>query len=465
MKLKPIITLSLLSLSLPTLGARYIGYLGGSGDPPGATTLFDAKIAGFGRYADQSDAQVNVAFDGGHSATESALRRSFPRSPARDFTKSSYEEMISRYEQDIRNGTIKSGDQLLVVVDSHGGRRFGPHQTHTIVSGRGSAVDLNDLKGSETVSLDRLTALTRLAEEKGIKLGILDFSCHSGASLPLANSKTCVIAASGPESFAYGGTNPTLFSNRFANAVAPGKNLEEIYLESRSGSQDLGFAMISSPEGMRVQQQLYPVLQKFINHFDTKSDKFNPEILASVKDQTCLQENSDVERILELTRQIEEVNSGVSLEAFRNSLSQYRDYRKSIQDELQRRGVGRLNETRRICANDGHCQSLTLDLVMGFAADTNLAYYQEQLRNASTPADRRDANKWISYFQNAKVVQAQALKDFPQLNGYENFVKSLPDVERKTRELASKVSVESRKIYSALYRKNSTSNPCRDFVL
>lgn len=465
MKLKTLLALSICSLPFHSQAAKYIGYLGGSGDPPGITTLFDAKLAPFGKYASQSEAQVRIAFDGGHSMTEENVRRGFPGVPRQDFSKESYEAMIARYEADIRNGTIKSGDQLLVVVDSHGAKRSPPHKTHTITTGRGSAVDLNGLKGSETVSLDRLTTLTRLAEERGIKLGIIDFSCHSGASLPLANSKTCVIAASGPESFAYGGTNQTIFSNRLANAVAPGKNLEQIFLDARVGSKDLGFPMISTPEGQRVQNELYPALMKYINHFDTKSDKFNPDIIESVKENKCEQENADVERILALTRQIESVNSGTSLEAFRTALTAYRDYRKSIQDELLRMGVGRISEKRQICASDGHCQSLTVDLIMGFATDENLRHAQKKLREAVTPADKREAAKWVSYFENAKLVQGQVRREFPELNNYENYVKSLPEVQRKTTELANKVSVESRKIYSALYRQSTQSNPCRDFVL
>lgn len=463
--MKLLSTLLFLLISLPALSAKYIGYLGGSGDPPGITTIFDTKIAPISKYAAQSGAQVNVAFDGGHEITEANLKRSFPRTPIQEFNKTTYEQTIAQYETGIRNGTIKSGDQLLMVIDTHGAKRLGNTQTHTISSGRKVAVDLNDLKGSETVSLDRLMTLTKLAEEKGIKLGIMDLSCHSGASLPLANSKTCVIAAGGPQSFAYGGTNPSIFSNRLATAMVPGKNLEEVFLTSRAGSTDLGFAMISTDSGKRVQNQLYPLLMKYLNRFDNKSDKFTPEILESVKTQSCLQENAGVEEILELTRQIEAAIPEISLEAFRNSLTEYHDYRRSIQDQLLEIGVGKINETRNICANDGYCQALPLDLVMGFAVKENIANAEKNLQNAKTPSDRREAAKWLSYFQNAKVVQEETRREFPHLASYGDFVKNLPNVHKRTTELASKVSIESRKIYSALYRRTSTPNPCRDFVL
>src|SRR5690606_31490044 len=105
-------------------------------------------------------------------------------------------------------------------------------RTHQISAG-GRATNLLSLAGGSRVNLDRLENLARMAQEKNIKLAILDFSCHSGASLSLANSSTCVIAATGPHSFAYGGASSATFSNAFVNRMAPGKNLEEIYLEAR----------------------------------------------------------------------------------------------------------------------------------------------------------------------------------------------------------------------------------------
>lgn len=466
MRLKLATTVCLLSLSAPAFTARYMAYMGGSGDPPGTTTIFDAKIGGIGSYATASESQTRIAFDGGHSQTESALASSFPGQTVSDFTNSNYEAMIANYEADIQNGRIKTGDQLLMVIDSHGAERNPGFQTHNIASGRGAAVDLNNLSGSDTVSLDRLMNLSRLAEEKGIQLGIIDMSCHSGASLPLANSRTCVITASGPQSYAYGGDNREIFSNRFVSRMRPGRNLEDIFLEARSGAVDAGFPMISTPEGIRAQDQIYPILRRYINYSDPRADKFNDEIEQSVATQSCLQESAEVQRILELVGNLESVTEGITFSDFRSALTDYHNYRRTIQEELTRMGVPHLNQSRRICGvpNLG-CNDLTVGLIIGMPADERIAENQGLLASATNADDRTRAQQWITYFQNVKNVREELIATYPGIESHSVYLRQNEDIRARTIELANRVSREAQRIYGALYQRQENTNPCRSFTL
>ncbi len=459
--------LILLNLSTPAFAAKYVGYIGGSGDPAGATTIFDAKIPAIGNYITASSSQVNVAFDGGHAQTENTLRTSFPGQAVSDFTRESYETLITRYENDIRNGTIKSGDQLLMIIDSHGAERNDVAQTHSISSGRGAATDLNHLDGSETVTLDRLTSLTRLAEEKGIRLGIMDMSCHSGASLPLANSRTCVITASGPQSYAYGGDDRRIFSTRMIDNMRPGRNLEEVFLESRAAATDVGFPMISSPEGISAQDQLYPLLRRYINYSDPKATKFNQEIEQSVATQSCLQEDSELQRIFELSTTVESVTEGISFADFRAALTDYQNYRRTVQAELDRMGVAHLNEKRRMCGIPGlGCMELDVRGIMSMDVDARMGDNQRGLAGATSTADRTKFQQWITYFQNIKAVKEELIRTYPGIERYSSYLRENAEMRTRTLELSNRVAAESRKVYSALYqRTESTSNPCRDFVL
>lgn len=458
--------LLILTFSLPSVAARYMAFLGGSGDPPGTTTIFDAKISGIGTYAQSSSSQVNIAFDGGHTQTENILRTSFPGQTVTDFTNANYETMITRYETDIRAGNIKPGDQLLLMIDSHGAERNPPFLTHNISSGRGTAVDLNNLSGSDTVSLDRLASLSRLAEEKGIQLGIVDMSCHSGASLPLANSRTCVITASGPQSYAYGGDDRQIFSTRFIDSMRTGRNLEDVFLEARSSSTDPGFAMISTPEGISTQDQLYPILRRYINYSDPKADKFNRDIQQSVATQSCLQENADVQRILELVGNLESVTEGITYADFRSALTDYHNFRRTVQTELERMGVAHLNESRRLCGVPSiGCLNLSLESIIGMDVDARIGDNQRYLISATNDADRTKFQQWITYFQNVKTARDEVLRTYPGIERYSSYLRNNQDLKTKTLELSNRVARESRKIYSALYQKRADSNPCRSFTL
>jgi hypothetical protein len=374
--------------------------------------------------------------------------------------------MITKYETDIRNGQIKTGDQLLLMIDSHGAEKPQFGNTHVISAGTGTATDLNNLSGSDTVSLDRIASLSRLAEEKGIQLGIVDMSCHSGLSLPLANSKTCVITSSGPETFAYGGANDDVFINRFMSNMRPGRTLEDTFLEARSTSTDMGFPMISTPEGTAVQDQLYPLLRRYLNYADTKADKFTREITDSVITRSCLQENAEVQRILELAGSVESAVEGVQFGEFRAALTAYHEYRRSLQERLDGMGVTHFNENQRVCAvGNAFCYDLTVESIMTMNLPPLLREREASIARASTPAEKLNQEQWLSYFQNVGAARDELIRKYPGIETSGTFLRNNAEINRRTSELAGKVSIEARKVYSALYQKRPAPNPCRSFVL
>ncbi len=446
---------------------RYFAYLGGSGDPPGETTIFDSKIPLLGAYARSSDLTTDVAFDGGHSQTETTLRESFPENNIRNFDVSSFESIIAGYENKIRNGAIKSGDQLMIMVDSHGAEPGQNMSTHQISSGQRRAHDLLNLSGSDHISLDRLQALSRLAAEKNIKLAIVDLSCHSGASLSLGNSRTCVISSTGPHTFAYGGSSRSTFSRAFVDQFRSGRNLEEAFLSARANSNDLGFPMISSPQGNALQEEMYPILMKYLNIKELTDDKFMPEIQKSVATNSCQAEAFEVDVLLDLTRNLERTNSALNFQSFRNALNAYADYRKTIQDRLKDAGAATLNETREICGTNGDCPRVTVSAILAMNPDQMITQYQNELTRAWNPQARERARNWLVYYQNAKRIQDELKRSNPQAASSSNVFASFPDITQKTETLARKVAIESRKVYSALYsaREVTGPNPCRDFTL
>ena len=105
---------------------------------------------------------------------------------------------------------------VIIVIDTHGADKEDNQSeiSHHV------AVNSRDLKQTETISLDELKVLTQLAKEKGIKLGIIDFSCHSGHTISLANDNTCIISATGPKHYGF-----SSFSDNFLSEMKNGGNL------------------------------------------------------------------------------------------------------------------------------------------------------------------------------------------------------------------------------------------------
>ena len=141
------------------------------------------------------------------------------------FTSKNYESAVESYIKKIETGAIKPGEKLMVILDTHGAAKTSAHRTHSIATSGAEIKDYDNLGNNDHDSVDRLFDLAKIAEEKGVKLAILDFSCHSGNSLALANDKTCVISSSGPNHYGYSNFPATFYEN-----MSTGKNLEDVFL-------------------------------------------------------------------------------------------------------------------------------------------------------------------------------------------------------------------------------------------
>ncbi|MFL5785550.1 MAG: hypothetical protein ACJ76H_13120 [Bacteriovoracaceae bacterium] len=442
-----------------------MAYLGGSGEPPGDKTIFDSTVTPIGRYAFKGGYNVDVAFDGGHATTEQIVSSNFPQSPNKLFTAESYDAVIKQYEEMIKNGAMKTGDQVMLVIDSHGAKRGVADKTHVIASGNGQATDLLSLKGSEFVSLDRLIPLSKLAEERGIRLAVIDLSCHSGASIPLGNTKTCVISASGTDTFAYGGPDAGLFANSFLNALSNANNLEEAFLAGRGQSRDRAFPMISTPEGMRLQDRLYPELFRYLNFRQVKNDKLADELTTSVTSGSCQQEEGQFRDLINLSREIERATDGIDLENFRRALAAYHDYRKNLQNELRLVGGDVVGQMRRLCYTSTKCDDFPVSGLIAMNPDTQIEYFRRQMLTEKNAKDKAHYQELITFNQNAKVAREEIFRQYPRISSYNSIIQNYPNLAVRTEELAGQVAVESRKVYSALYRRDTPTNACRDFVL
>ena len=208
-------------------GDKYFSFIGGGGEPDGETTIFDPEIPFVGDYVKKSRPKhVNISFNGGHGSTEKKLEESFG-DKNNSFTMESFHQIIQSYADQIRSGEIKSGDQVVVYLSTHGARKKDSENTHHIAfAGSDGTSDLVTLEGANTASLDELKVLSELALKHDVKLGIIDDSCHSGNSLALANKNTCVVSSSGPDLFGFAST-------AFSKNLKKGRSLEDYFLKAR----------------------------------------------------------------------------------------------------------------------------------------------------------------------------------------------------------------------------------------
>jgi hypothetical protein len=87
-----------------------------------------------------------------------------------DFTEATFQAEVSQLREEILQGVIPPGAKILLIVDTHGSPQTPTEVSHSIFGREGS------------FSMDPLRELSELALAKGIRLGIIDHSCYSGAT-------------------------------------------------------------------------------------------------------------------------------------------------------------------------------------------------------------------------------------------------------------------------------------------
>lgn len=474
----------LIALSVNSLAqSNYLMVMGGGGEPKGnPSTIFDAELASIGAFAKSNpNWQSSVIFDGGHAQTEAIVSQHFGRfNPAgQTFSSKNFEALIALYERRLNSGEIKSGDKLLVHINSHGALRDAKgEETHRISTSDAAATNLQTL-GGVTVPLDRLKNLSELAAKKGVKLGIVDLSCHSGSTLNLANANTCVISATGPEHYSFGGG--ATFSAKFNQAMAKGKSLEEVFLTARSNYGDTSFPMISTPQGRDVQSRIYELLTPYLYYFDPQSDKHTKYLEREIQSLNTCAPQEDLKELVTLVEELLKTVGGADtqreLQYFKTSVTNYFNYLAKTREEMRAAGFPQALERVSFCSNlkapinrrgarTRECTEYRVKDLVALDVDRVQAHFRDMSRR-SKGEEALIAQAISENLDQARKKKAELLRQNPRLAKLADFWKSNPNRRQESFALAAHVSKSHQRLFEKLYRQSPATgpNPCRDFVL
>lgn len=462
---------------------NHLLFLGGGGEAASKNdTIFDRGIPLVANFSKNSTYKTTTSFDGGHSQTTNLISQSFTGADNRgDFNKNNYEAIINDYKIKLLaaiNGSGPPVDKLMIIIDTHGYEKdevsTNPKEnTHKISS-----------SGAEKfVSMDSLKDLTRLAERAHTKLAIVDMSCHSGNSLELANANTCVISGSGQDSYS------SSFGNVFFEKLQTGKNLEDVFLESRKSNVGIGFPMISTPAGKAVQNQLYPLVKPYTYYHQAalptgvEEDKIDKYLqLNSTADLICKRE-AEFKALMQLIQNIEDINTveqgfwifksqykNIDLTTLKKKIS---DYKKSQDGYVKRLSALNTPELERKInfESQGYLPyGISVKDILETDYSKMIANDQQDLmRGTLSEKDRASARWRIDIYTQAKTQKNVLLQD-STLRERQQVLNSIKTDEALARNVSAGIEQDLETAYDGYY-KNLTQqniqkpNPCRDFVL
>lgn len=492
--MKKLLLMVLATVSVNTVAAKdTIIIIGGGGEPLEAKeTQFDKGLEGIGNFYNDNkyDYDAIINFNGGHSNTEKKINKYFGNANIiNNFTVKNYNKLIDDTIQKLSANPpqIAAGEKILLFINSHGSEK-GSDETHSI-STAGSAMTNMNTGGASLVSLDKLKALADLAEKMNVKLGIIDGSCHAGNSLSLANSKTCVVAASGPNHYSY-----IDFAETYSEKMAKGKNLEDIFFEASEIVGGKGFPMISTPAGVSVQDDLYPYLTPYMYYHDEyrgmaldKIDKYmrstyTPELICR-KEQQYIKLTSLVELIESMSaveKAANRIPAKVNLSGLKKQLASYKKTQDSYFDKLAQLNLSTLDSKKEIVETNyfkknantvGYTHRELLSTNYEFLIQNKMAILKDP---SATAAKKEQAQNLIDYYKAAIIVKERVVRENPQYAKQEAIIGRLKDDDDVSYKVATKIMKEAQSAYKAYYKikesemlkqGKSAPNPCKDFVL
>jgi len=477
-----ITTISLLVCSHSALAERSLAFIGGGGEPENLnTTIFDETLNSLDKYLQKNRWKSTISFNGAHSQTEAIMTMKFPDALSKNnFTPNNYNAIIKNYENQIATGQLKAGDQLMVIIDSHGAMKTNRESTHQIAVGAQTRqTSLNDLSGAKTISLDSLSNLSKLANSKGVKLAIIDFSCHSGNSLSLANEKTCVISSTGTNHFGY-----NTFSEAFIEKMKEGKSLEEVFLNTRKEITDNSFPMISTPEGLAINKDFYPVITPYLYYYDKNPlhDKMSDYLQETTNQEGLCRRNNQFNELLQQLESLKAIsilnmtNNIPDVSRIKSLIVDYKAKQDRYINVLRSWGVLELErkETLIGIAKDGKKE----EKMKGTYSWKEIleSNFEVALKNIkSARATSKDAayslmlDASIDMHSKALTKQKEIIAQYPNLKEYKNkFNDKLTEME-SSYDVANQIAKEERKLYGIMYSnlksQKKESSPCKDFIL
>lgn len=496
------LTLAVLAITSSNLfAANHMIFMGGGGEPTGPKTNFDPIVETLGKNIQGTQWKYQVSFNGGHSETEFIISQNFksPAAPTTPFTKDTYKKLIDSYKTKINSGEITSGDQLMILINSHGAEKSETNGevTHRIAvtkdpvaavaaaakkstATKNGITNYDSLAGSDVVSLDALADLIKLTKEKGIKLGIVDLSCHSGNTQALKKDapNTCIITSTGPIHYGFSGINT--FNGKFLQSLKPGVSLEEAFLQARLNAQDSGYAMISTPAGIEISDELYPQITPYLYFKNAKTDKLTKYMQKNSTNQEICQRD---EQFKELIAKIEELQAaangnrdGYNGEEFKRLLYAYKSEQDSMIHLLNQLGssYAKKEETFSTTTFDKKGKPVKSDVLRQTweslamsNPDSTIGYFTEQLAKTKDPIKKIEYQNIIANWNKAKLKRTEILQKFPDLLNLNKKAKELTSRIADNYNTAYAISVQEKKLYNELYKKKQIKNskdPCSEFI-
>ena len=477
MSLKILTLITLLTSTQLVYAENHLLLLGGGGEPEGKETSFDDILTAAGSSLKNLQWNYDISFNGGHSNTEDIIKNNFSKSisPPTRFTSKNYEKIIEDYKLKINKGQIKSGDQLMIFINSHGGERESGQLSHTISASK----HLDNLEASKDIDLDSLQEIIELTNKKGIKLGIVDASCFAGNTLALKKSapNTCIVTATGPEHYSFGGESG--FTYYFFKEIKPGLSIEEVFLNARLSSSDPAYPMISTSENNQIVKDMYASITPYLYFYSPFDDQYSNYIFENGSDSQMCKRNEDMEEMISKINDLKAIATKTIDILYAENLKYLLIKYKSSQD-IVLEDSSKLNsptfdgtevfvippEARYLFGGEDKWE-LTWKELASSDYQTRINKYEAIIKGTSSKNEKKEAELLMNIVKTVNNKKEEIVKNNPQLLSYVIQTKKIMKQVGESDSIVDGIAIAEKVFYDRKYRatqESNSSDPCKSIV-
>lgn len=458
-----------------------IVYLGAGGeDANKEDTIFDDGAVLFGKFYSKVKTNYDtiVAFNGGHKKTEAIIKKGFNGAKIeKSFDKKTYDKIIADLKNKLSKDPpdIKPGEKIMLFIDTHGSAKNDNQLAHNVSLAGGAIEDYNAGSSPEdSLDLSSLKELTELAEKKNVNMAIIDGSCHSGNTLALANSKTCVISGSLPNQYA------TDLTNFLAQKMRSGISIEEAFIQARAEADGTPFPMISSPAGMKVQNDLKGIIPFLFYHEKIDDnfalDKIDNYFIAEANSNNDCKRNTETDELFRMLDFIKELNkklkgkSQINFQALKTKVKNYKEIHDSYISKIRATKITTsfLNESIEV-NTEGLKQRVTRKDILATDYPGMIADKKADIAKMSDPKEMAHHTRYLKFYEKLNEEKTKLIAN-SKVTEYQQLIESIKKDERLFPDSFAKIGEEMRKVYTNYYRQTAkemseVSNPCTDFKI
>lgn len=470
--------------AINTFAKDQLIYFGAGGEPDGDTTQFDRTAQTFSNYYNKrkDSYETSIAFNGGHSQTEKIISENYTGANvyADGFNAINYNQIINNLKNKILSipPQINSGEKILLFIDTHGYAPKSGKDAHLIATASQALTSMNQASNN-FVDLNSLKDLMAIAKSKNVNLGIIDNSCHSGATLDLDDGHACIISASSKNQ--YGRAD---FARQMSINMNGADNLEDAYLATRAQVLSASFPLINTPIGKQVQDEFdafLPYLKYHSEYRGMKLDKIDQYLISnSVGNKSCERDQSFLHLVDMLERWAKDSENTLSffkasifnkkIATLISKLKEMKELHDSYINRLKTVNFKDADLNKELNYNvNGNLVKVKMRDILFSNWDLSIKWAQESYDKTTDEAKKKIYAGLIAHYKEVKQ-SSELYKSGPRYREYQKIRDEIENDERLSQKAADEFGVEIRDLYQKRYselssKMGSGTNPCKDFKL